>query len=174
MSLADDLLELAKKSVNYNKSDVLGARLRRAISTAYYALFHLLLEHGAARIVGHAGLRQLVGRAYSHTDMAKAAKSFRSGSGSLPTLLTAPFGGGGVTLPQQIVDVASAFVDLQEARHEADYNLSRAFYRADVRALVALADKAFTDWKAVVAMPEHAEVCDLFLAALLLGERWKK
>lgn len=90
MSLADDLLELAKKSVNYNKSDVLDVRLRRSVSTAYYALFHLLLEHGAAKVVGHAGLRQLVSRAYVHGDMFKAAKSFRSGAGGLPNHLTAP------------------------------------------------------------------------------------
>jgi uncharacterized protein (UPF0332 family) len=92
MSLADDLLELAKKSVNYNKSDCLDVRLRRAVSTGYYALFHLLLEHGSAKIVGHAGLRHLVSRAYVHADMSKAAKSFRSGVGGLPTLLATPFG----------------------------------------------------------------------------------
>jgi hypothetical protein len=41
--------------------------------------------------------------------------------------------------------------------------------------LLALAKKkAFTDWKAVVAMPPHAGMCELFLATLLLGERWKK
>lgn len=72
------------------------------------------------------------------------------------------------------MDVAATFVDLQEARHEADYNLSKAFTRAEARRLVAQADKAFTDWKTVVAMPPHAEMCDLFLATLLLGERWKK
>jgi hypothetical protein len=174
MSLADDLLELAKKSVNYNRSDVLDARLRRSVSTGYYALFHLLLEHGAARIVGHPGLRQLVSRAYVHGDMYRAAKAFRSGAGGLPSLLIAPFGAVAPAVPREIIDVATAFVDLQEARHEADYNLAKTFSRAEARRLVFQVGKAFTDWRAVVAMPLHGEICDLFLATLLLGERWKK
>lgn len=174
MGLADDLLSLAKKTVNYQKADVLDARLRRSISTAYYALFHLLTESAAARIVGHAGLRQLVSRAYAHADMHRAAKAFKSGAGGLPAHLTAPFGAAIPAVPPEIADVATAFVDLQEARHDADYNLAKAFSRAEARRLVAQAEKAFADWKAVTAMPQHADVCDLFLAALLLGERWKK
>jgi hypothetical protein len=70
--------------------------------------------------------------------------------------------------------VATAFVNLQEARHDADYNLAKAFSRAEARRLVAQVDQAFRDWNAVVAMPSHNEICELFLASLLLGERWKK
>jgi hypothetical protein len=174
MSLANDLLDLAKKMVNYKKADVLDARLRRAISTAYYALFHLLLEKGAARIVVHSGIRQLVSRAYGHPDMAKTAKIFLRGSGGLPSHLTAPFTGTVPPVPVEIVRVATAFVALQDARHEADYDLSRRFSRGDARLLVAQADQAFTDWNTVSGEAGHADMCELFLAALLLGERWKK
>jgi len=174
VSLAEDLLELAKKSVNYNRSDVLDARLRRAISTGYYALFHLLLEHGAARIIRHIGLQQLVSRAYVHNDMQRAAKSFLSGSGGLPKHITNAFGTAIPPVPAQIMTVASAFVELQRARHEADYNRAISFSRAEARKLVEKAEKAFTEWKAVVAMPAHTEMCELFLASLLLDERWKK
>lgn len=172
MSLADDLLELAKKSVNYSKSDLLDARLRRSISTGYYAVFHLLLESGSAKLAGHAGVRQLVSRAYSHGDMQQAAKGFQSQV--LPAKLSAPFGAVPPVVPPEITNVAKVFVTLQEARHEADYNLSRRFTRAEAQQLVSRADQAFADWRAVTANPAHSEVRDLFLAALLLGQRWNK
>lgn len=174
MSRADDLLDLSRKMVGYTRTDLVEARVRRAISTAYYALFHLLLEHGVARVVTHPGLRLLVGRAYSHGDMIKSAKTFQSGGESLPTYLTAPFGGSVPHLPTQIRDVAKAFVVLQEARHAADYDLAKPFTHADAKKLVAHAEEAFTNWNAVVALPEHRDMCELFLATLLLGDRLKK
>lgn len=174
MSLADDLLELAKKSVGYTKSDILDARLRRSVSTAYYALFHLLIEHGSAKLTGHPGFRHLVSRAFVHGEMYKTAKSFRSGAGGLPASLPPLLGGTTPVIPPQITAVASAFVDLQDARHEADYNLGKSFGRAEARALVDRADQAFADWRAVTANPAHSDVRDLFLAALLLGQRWNK
>jgi hypothetical protein len=170
VSLADDLLELAKKSVNYSRSDVLDARLRRSVSTAYYALFHLLVEAGAARLTGHPGLRMLVGRAFVHADMYKTAKTFKSGPGGLPATVSAL----GIPLPPELSTVASAFVDIQDARHEADYNLGKSFVRAEARDLVDQVGLAFTEWRAVSANPAHSDACDLFLAALLLGQRWNK
>jgi uncharacterized protein (UPF0332 family) len=174
MSLADDLLELAKKMVGYRKKDVLEARLRRAISTAYYALFHMLLEKGSARIITHAGLRQLVSRSYVHGDMYKAAKSFVSGAGGLPRHVTAPFGGTVPPVPAEIIRVATAFVALQEARHEADYELGKVITRADAQRLVSQADSAFSDWNTASGVPANGDMCELFLASLLLCERWKK
>jgi uncharacterized protein (UPF0332 family) len=174
MSLADDLLELARKMVKYEKKDVLEARLRRAVSTAYYALFHLLLEKGSAKLVGHAGLRQLVSRAYLHGDMYKAAKTFVAGIGGLPKHVIAPFGGMVPPVPPEIIRVATAFVALQEARHEADYDLAKLIARDDARRLVSQADQAFTDWNVASADATNADMCELFLASLLLCERWKK
>ncbi len=174
MSLATELLHLAKKSVNYKKTDLLGVRLRRAISTAYYALFHLLLESGSAAIVVHAGLRHLVSRAYTHGDMQKAAKGFLSGVGGLPGHVTGAFAGAVPAVPQEITRIAGTFIVLQEARHEADYDLARVFLRADAQRLVARADQAFTDWKSICGNTAHTEIRELFLTSLLIGERWKK
>jgi len=173
MSLADDLLGLAKKMVNYRKADLLDARLRRAVSTAYYAVFHLLLERGAAKLVGHPGLRRLVSRAYVHGEMYKAAKAFKAGAGGLPAHVTASFQGT-VPIPAEIIRVATAFVDLQDARHEADYDLSKVYSRVDAQILVAQSERAFADWNAAASVAAHGDVCELFLASLLLSERWKK
>ena len=174
MSMADDFLALAKKLVQYKKSDVLQARLRRSISTAYYAIFHLLLEHGSAKLVADPQVRLLVGRAFTHTEMSRTAKSFQSGENALPSHLKAPFGGTAPQLPIEIERVATAFVELQQARHTADYDLSKSFTRGEARTFVGQADSAFTDWKTVATMPLHTDTCELFLAALLLGERLKK
>jgi len=174
MSMANDFLDLAKKLVRYQKADVLRARLRRAISTAYYAIFHLLLENGSAKIVSHPQIRILVGRAYTHSEMVKTAKSFQSGANSLPAHLTAPFGGTLPALPVELTRVAKAFVILQEARHAADYDSSKSFTRGDAKVFVSHASDAFTDWNTVVSMPIHHDVCELFLAAMLLGDRLKK
>jgi hypothetical protein len=42
------------------------------------------------------------------------------------------------------------------------------------RAMVNQADQAFTDWNQVSGVANHTDVCELFLAAILLGDRWKK
>jgi hypothetical protein len=66
-----------------------------------------------------------------------------------------------------LVDVALAFIALQEARHEADYDLSRTFTRGEVEALVARTDVAFADWQTVATSAE----AETFLVALLVKGR---
>ncbi len=52
------------------------AFLRRATSTAYYALFHELVQHGARRAAGAgpAEHRQAIGRWYAHGNFRKTAR----------------------------------------------------------------------------------------------------
>ncbi len=52
MALAQDLLEQAQHLAVYEGSNPSQAALRRSISTAYYALFHLLVEDAAQRWQG--------------------------------------------------------------------------------------------------------------------------
>lgn len=49
---------------------------------------------------------------------------------------------GGAALPPDLSIVARAFVELQQARHEADYDLARRFTRSEALALVESADEA--------------------------------
>lgn len=49
MAFADDLLEQAYHLANLDSGEPKQASLRRAVSTAYYALFHLLIDE----TVGH-------------------------------------------------------------------------------------------------------------------------
>jgi uncharacterized protein (UPF0332 family) len=166
MSLHSDLLSQALHLVNRERRRPRQASLRRAVSTAYYALFHLLIHEASTMLVPNAALRLIVSRAFAHTEMNKAPKSFAGGT--LPN----KFGPvtGGAPIPNALIDVARAFVDLQQARHEADYNLAKSFAKNEAKALIDQVAQAFHDWQAVRGS-DHAQ---LYLACLLLWERLDK
>ena len=144
--------------------------MRRAVSAAYYALFHFLVERAASRVVKDKALRKLVRRSYTHGEMKKAAKSFASG-GRLPEHVRAIQVG---VVPAELRRIAQAFVSLQEKRHAADYDLAAVFTRVEAQELIALAQNAVDDWHAVRARPADHAALELFLAAMLLWDRWGK
>ena len=63
--------------------------------------------------------------------------------------------------------VATAFVELQAARHEADYNLQKRFTRREAIALVERAEEAYEEWG---ALPWNRET-DTFAVALAAGKK---
>jgi hypothetical protein len=163
MGLADDLLKQANHLATKEKRRPQQASLRRAISTAYYALFHLLSSEASDKLIPHnpAKLVKFARRALAHTDMKNAAKGISQTPLGRPynEVLTAP-------IPPSLVSVARAFVDLQEERHAADYDLCKTFDRYQVLALVKRAEDAFRDWNTVCATREAS----VFLTMLSL---WK-
>lgn len=68
----------------------------------------------------------------------------------------------GQLLPQQLQDLASEFVSLQQARHQADYDTGAVITRAQADTDVMTAEAAFLDWAAVQVDP----AADTFLAEL--------
>ena len=66
-------------------------------------------------------------------------------------------------LQPEIVRVATAFSDLQQLRHEADYDMTRRFTRQEVLALIGDAERAFEDWKEI----RKSVQADTFLVGLL-------
>ena len=58
---------------------------------------------------------------------------------------------------------ARVFVDLQQARHEADYDTARRFSRREVLDLLDEAEQAFAGWRHV----RRSIQADTFLAGLL-------
>jgi hypothetical protein len=124
LSMSSDLLAQARALAKNEPKKPKQASLRRAISAAYYALFHLLTEEAAnAMCAGSksADLRMIVRRAFEHTAMKNAAKGFGAGNPAevWKPLLAAP--------SPDLQRVARSFVDLQEARAQADYDLSLHF-----------------------------------------------
>ena len=169
MSLSSDLLAQARFLVGSEPRRPKQASLRRAVSAAYYALFHLLTEDAARSMFGGAdatSLRIAASRAFRHTTMKKAAKGF--GAGNLPepwrSLLAAP--------SPQLRSVAATFVDLQQERHRADYDLGRPLTRTEATDLVERVEAAVEEWRAIrrvdAGSRSYSAEAKVFLAALLL------
>ena len=68
MAYADELLELAQDIANLHPDHPHQASLRRAVSTAYYALFHLLISEATANWQ-RPELRAVLGRVFDHGPM---------------------------------------------------------------------------------------------------------
>jgi hypothetical protein len=120
---------------------------------------------GFARGPSAADLRDLLRRAFDHGEMRSTSTAFSGGS--LPPSFAAVLKG---PLPPDLRLVAGTFVTLQQARHEADYDLSRSFVRGEVKDLIAETRAAFQRWRTVGA----SEAARLYLAALLTGERLRR
>lgn len=134
MGLADDLLAdarfLAEKGVVEQRQSL----MRRAVSTAYYAAFHLFIED----FVEHwefPGQRARLGRMFSHG---------RMGTGHTAKDKDNP------TLSEKTLQkVITAFTQLQKDRERADYHSGWTPVETDVRDAIRLADDVFTMWRAV-------------------------
>lgn len=143
--------------------------LRRALSSAYYGLFHRLTTAGSMPFsVGGEPLRSQAARALSHSAMRKVCDAYtRSPARPFPPglehLSPSP-------PDKRLIGIALAFTRLQEGRHAADYDLSVIIEAAYATNLVSLAETALTDFDAIQSLPETA----IFLTALLLADRWTR
>ena len=108
-------------------------------------------------------IRLVFRRAFVHAHMKGVAKSFAGGTA--PDAWQAPMGEAPVS--KDLRQVASAFVNLQEARHEADYDFRRLFIRSEVHDLIEAAEKAASSWRNVRGNPEG----QVFMTALLVHDR---
>ena len=162
MSLHDDLLTQARLLSKNEPKRPLQASLRRAVSASYYALFHLLVDEATKRMFPgreRVSLRHSLARAFLHSNMANVARQFSNDNVS-PKLLP---GLDGQAVQPELIGVAKAFVDLQQARHEADYDTARRFTRREVLDLIEEAAQAFENWRRV----RKTIQADTFLAGLL-------
>jgi uncharacterized protein (UPF0332 family) len=106
-----DLIKTAKELVGSSDGKPRQPNLNRAISTAYYALFHTLARCCADMMIGSssatrskAAWRQVY-RALDHNFAREACqkKAIRK-------------------FPKEIQDFANAFITMQKKRHNADYD----------------------------------------------------
>jgi hypothetical protein len=159
MPLHSELLNLAVELVTRNPGAPVVGDLRRGVSTAYYALFHLLVDEATSRLVAVPSLRGRVGRAFDHRIMRQVCQDYASLTPDAAGHLTFA----GQIVPQGVQDIATAFVSLQQARHQADYDTSATITPAQAQIDVTWAQLAFTEWGVVQADP----AADAFLAELL-------
>jgi hypothetical protein len=145
---------------------------RRAVSAAYYAVFHLI----SAAAVDQAcpstptGLWGRGQRALDHGAMKRSMASFLTVE-SVKRLSTDIQVSS--TFSQDLAEVAQGFADLQDARYLADYDV------VDSQGIVGFSwasncvDQArhvFEAWNRAQATDE----AKLFLASLIFAEKWRK
>jgi hypothetical protein len=169
MQLDSDLLALADHLARRERRRPRQATLRRAVSTAYYALFHLLVGE-AVRLLApgrqQAELRRMLARAFSHREMKAVCQQLTSSK--LPADLAVALGACG--LPRELVQVAKTFCLLQSHRQAADYDLGARFERIQVLDQI---EKVRAASLALATVRRHPAT-RLYLTALLAGTRWSR
>jgi hypothetical protein len=111
--------------------------LRRAVSAAYYGLFHLFTTE-AAQNWKHPGQRNRFARMYDHGRMKTC--SLRISSRPLP------MDPAEIPIATDLKLVADSFVKLQQDRQTADYDNSKVWSRTQVWETIAQAEDAIAAW----------------------------
>jgi uncharacterized protein (UPF0332 family) len=137
MAFADDLLEQAYHLAN-REEPASQASLRRAVSAAYYALFHLLIDEVVSKWAVERQ-RSAIGRTFDHKQMKAVCQS----------CVKDFYSAGQPESRVRLKDVADAFTILQGKRHTADYDVSFNWSRTNAVAQIDLASEAFDDWRAI-------------------------
>jgi uncharacterized protein (UPF0332 family) len=139
--------------------------LRRATSAAYYALFHLFVNEVIERMVPSEPpiLRLRAARAVQHGEIKQVCIDFRNPPKKLQPLL-------GQQVSSELRVIAKIFIDLQDDRHTADYDVSVHLSQSAVLNSVTNAETAFDLWKRLRLTSE----ANIFLAAIVFGKRWDR
>lgn len=162
-NLHQHLLEQAEQLAKVDTKRPRQANLRRAVSASYYGLFHYLVDQSCGAAVGRAQAdtpyRRVLARSFEHSAMKTACKSF--GGGMLKEAIQRSLPSS-YSIDEQTRQMATAFIQLHELRHAADYDLTRSFSRAEVTAAVDVARSAIEEFERDGAGPERR----FFLACL--------
>ena len=140
----DDLLSIAESLASGRVGTQLGrprqAELRRAISTAYYALFHTLGNSCADSLVGGRSstrTRQAWRQAYRALDHRRVKQQCTE---RRPKRVLRRF-------PQEIQDFADQLVKMQRLRHLADYDPFEHFARSGVSQVIEETKAAIAEFR---------------------------
>ncbi|MDE2659379.1 MAG: hypothetical protein OXI45_04145 [Acidobacteriota bacterium] len=153
---AAELLAAARLLLEAAQDGRDSAPARRAVSTAYYTMFHCLARMCSDRLAVNRGVplrsstRQTVYRSLQHGRTKRRCINPR---------VIAPY-------PTAIRAFARGFAELQKKRHRADYDPSTTFEVSEARESVDQAEELI---RALLAAPE-ADLRD-FALRILLAER---
>lgn len=130
------------------------ARLRRAISTAYYAMFHALAESNANALIGSSSDSR------NSSEWTRTYRAINHGTArsQMIALSTNQF-------PDSIADFAETFVDLQAQRNDADYNPLSVFTRSETTAAISRAAAAVERFIDTAARDRRAFAAQVLFAA---------
>ncbi len=156
MPLPQDLIEQARHLANREPKRPKQASLRRAVSTAYYALFHLLTT-AAVSNWKTSRQRSHLARAFTHSTMKEACRRTNNN----------PFPSANPIYVRHLKRIAYIFVRLQHQRETADYDSSIRWSRTEVLTLIVMVQEAFDLWSNI----REAEISEDFLLELLVQKR---
>lgn len=152
--MSHELIPTARRLANVNVRRPRQADLKRAVSTAYYALFHTLAKECADRLIGSHSLQRgaawrQVYRALEHGFAKNACCQVTS-----------------LGFPPGVVYFADTFARLQDQRHQADYDPQVRYIRADVLIMITEVEQAISALKGASVRDRTA-----FAALVLLKNR---
>ena len=146
MAYADDLLLFAQEIANIHPEEAHQPSLRRALSTAYYALFHLLISEAVANC-SDPQFRAALARIFEHGLMKQASDKKAS---EINTLFQQnPPEGQERVIKFHLHNVAETFSQAQHNRNEADYNIAREWQPTQVSLLIEGIADAFKSWNLI-------------------------
>jgi len=152
-----DLLDVARYLLE--RGSPTQATLRRSVSTAYYALFHLLIQEACFNWA-RPEHRNNLARAFDHKQMLAASDRQQ-----------AKYKGAAENSTEKhLFKVALNFVQLQQKRELADYDYSIELSLDQARLTIGQAEAAFESWEII----RNEQVAQDYLFSLLIKERAAK
>jgi uncharacterized protein (UPF0332 family) len=155
----DELLHQAKELVHKDPSNPTQADLRRSVSSAYYALFHLSIFEAClnwSNDVSRPGLARM----FDHGVMKKVSRKVTD-AGRMPYVGDDP------VVVDKLRTFAGLFVQLQEQRHEADYNVKDEWTLTQSLKEMLAANRAFVIWQEI----RTEKIAQDYLVSLLIRPR---
>lgn len=159
MAYHDELLRQANDLVHKNPNHPTQADLRRSVSSAYYALFHLLIFEAClnwSNDISRPGLARM----FDHGMMKKVSKR-------VTDLGKMPYAGENLVIVGKLRSFAGLFVQLQEQRHEADYNIKDPWTLTQSLKETLEANRAFVMWQEI----RTEKISQDYLVSLLIRPR---
>ena len=147
-----DLIETARALTELSPRRPSQANLRRAVSTAYYAMFHCLAGCAANSVIG-----RVRDSAWHQTYRALEHGKARSACEDQRTM---------AAFPPEVRNFADMFAVLQKARQQADYALDGRYEKGDVRATIDIAEDTIAVFEQADARSRRA-----FVAHVLFKRR---
>lgn len=152
------------------------ARIRRSISTSYYALFHFLLDEVARRIAGTGSKlrvrRRFLARVITHRGLRTALDKVRAPA--INSSVAGLFERGGVAgvhaAPVFAQNLARAFIDAQTKREAADYDLNEPLSETDARLLRFRIKRVISAWQVANTREDSDFKHALSILILLKGQ----
>lgn len=175
MEYHNQLLDLSIYIYYYTRRKKNLAELRRATSTAYYAVFHLFVSESSKHLgrgLKHDVKVNLLSRVYSHTSMKSACQIFSKNTlpkiySDFPFIQNNP-------VPDDLKKICNLFISLQELRNRADYDSGWDYSTYNSNAAVAI-DQANDVFELVKSLKSSDKAyLQIFWVALLVEGKLPK